>query len=316
MSEANATERGTAGDSTTIPWRRFLGEAAERLRAAGFGSAEVEARRIVEEVTGAEDAAELHELLDRPATVRGVARFDALLARREAGEPLQYVLGRWGFRRLDLMVDRRVLIPRPETELVTEVALAEIDRVVAAVGASHRARLSVVDLGAGSGAIALSLAAERVEVDVWGVEASADALAVASANLAGIGRPAWRVRLLEGSWYEPLPAELAGSVGVVVSNPPYIAEGEQLPAEVADWEPAGALVAGPTGLEAIEAVVSGAVAWLAPQGAVVVEIAPHQADDARDIAAAAGFAQVAVRRDLTGRDRVLVGRAGPRPEGR
>jgi release factor glutamine methyltransferase len=220
-----------------------------------------------------------------------------MLERRAAGEPLQYVLGRWGFRRLDLFVDRRVLIPRPETEVVTEVALAELDRV--------GGRLAV-DLGTGSGAIALSVALERPRVEVLATDASADALAVASANLAGIGRPGARVRLLEGSWFDALPPSARGQVDLVVSNPPYVAESDALPDVVRAWEPVDALVSGPTGLEAIEVIVAGAPTWLRPGGALVVELAPHQADRALALAAAAGLTDARVEPDLAGHPRVLV----------
>jgi len=156
--------------------------------------------------------------------------------RRESGEPLQYVLGSWAFRSLELMVDPRVLIPRPETEQVVEVALGEIRR--------HR-RPVVADLGTGSGAIALSVVAEVAGAQVWATDTSEAALAVARANLAGLaGMAATRVRLARGSWFSALPAELRGRLSVVVSNPPYVADAEvaSLPAEVAEWEPREALV--------------------------------------------------------------------------
>lgn len=247
------------------------------------------------------EGAEYHLALDRPATVRGVAQLDGMLARRSAGEPLQYVVGRWGFRTLDLFVDRRVLIPRPETEAVVGHALDELDRM-------GTGPLVAADLGTGSGAIALSIVAERAGVQVWATDDSAAALAVAGANLAGIGRPATRVRLAEGSWYGALPRELRGRLALVVSNPPYVAEGDELPPVVRDWEPAAALVAGPTGLEAVEAVVRGAPEWLAPGGALVVEIAPHQAAAAVAVATGAGLTDAEVRPDLAGRPRALVAR--------
>lgn len=289
----------------TVSWRSLAAEAARRL-AAVSESPELDARRIVERASGAE-AAEDHLALDRPATVRGVAAFDAMVARRADGEPLQYVVGRWGFRHLDLMVDPRVLIPRPETETVVDHALAQLDRI-AAGRPGGGARLQVVDLGTGSGAIALAIASERVAAEVWAVDASADAVAVARANLAGLGRAATRVRLVEGSWFDPLPVELAGEVDVVVANPPYVAEADLLPAVVADWEPRAALVPGPTGLEATEATLAEAPRWLSPDGAVVVEIGATQADTAAGVAKRCGFTDTVVHPDLAGRPRVLVAR--------
>src|SRR5690606_30814849 len=140
-----------------------------------------------------------------------------------------------------------------------EVALRELDRLAPA---SPR----VVDLGTGTGAIALSVAVERPTAQVWATDASADALAVARANLAGIGQAGTRVSLVEGSWFDPLPGDLQGTFDLVVSNPPYVAESDPLPAEVADWEPHEALIPGPTGLEAVEEIVVAAPVWLRRPG--------------------------------------------------
>ena len=167
------------------------------------------------------------------------------------------------------------------------------------------------DLGTGSGAIALSLAAEVAGATVWATDVSADALAVARANLAGLGSPAAvRVRLARGRWFDALPVLLQGQYDVIVSNPPYVAAGERLPAEVAEWEPVQALVAGDRGTEAVAEIVAGAPAWLARPGSLVVEIAPRQADEAVRLAREAGFDDVDVRPDLAGRPRVLVARTG------
>lgn len=275
-----------------VTWRSLLAEAASRL-------GEVDARRIVERASGLEGA-EWVLGLDDAASQRGVAFFDAMVERRAAGEPLQYVVGRWGFRSLDLMVDRRVLIPRPETEIVAGAAIDEARRLARPV--------TVVDLGTGSGAIALSIASEIPESTVWATDRSADALAVARANLAGLGRAGARVRLAAGEWFAALPPDLRGAVDVVVSNPPYVATDETLPAEVAEWEPAGALVAGPRGVEDLERIVDESVGWLAPDGSLVVELAPWQAGPIADRARVAGFAGVQIRSDLTGRDRMVVAR--------
>ena len=135
------------------------------------------------------------------------------VARREAGEPLQYVVGSWGFRRLDLAVDRRALIPRPETEVTAEVAIDAARRIAEPI---------VVDLGTGSGAIGLSVAWECRHAHVWATDRSSEALEVARANLAGLGRAGARVRLAAGDWFGALPDDLVGRVDVAVSNPPYV----------------------------------------------------------------------------------------------
>lgn len=263
-----------------------------------LGSAD-DARRIVEEACGAGWAARLQD----PVSERAAGYVQHMVERRQAGEPLQYAVGRWGFRRLDLLVDHRVLIPRPETETVVDVALEQL----ITLGSNP----TVVDLGTGSGAIALAIADEVPDAHVWATDASADALAVARANLSGLaGMAAPRVRIVEGSWFEALPDELRGVVQLIVSNPPYVstAEVDDLPPEVAHWEPMSALVSGPSGLEAIAHIVAGAAAWLARPGALIVEIAPHQAATAAALATDAGFTDVSVRPDLVGRARALVGR--------
>lgn len=283
-----------------LTWREVRAAATGRLASAGVANAAAEARWMVERASGYEGA-EAEAGLDVEVTQRTLAHFDAMLERRVGGEPLQYVLGAWGFRTLDLLVDPRVLIPRPETEVVAGVAVAELERC-----RSEGALAPVAaDLGTGSGAIGLSLAVECPAAEVWLTDRSPAAIEVASANLAGIGRAATRVRIAAGSWFDALPADLEGRIHVVVSNPPYVGEGEDLPAEVAGWEPAEALFAGPTGLDAVREVVAGAATWLAPGGAVVVEIAPHQADEVAGLAREAGLVDGEVLPDLSGRARLL-----------
>jgi len=309
---------GPDGHDGTVTWDRLQREAQRRFADGGLDSAAIDARRIVERASGFEGA-EYVLGLSEPATTRSVAWFDAMVDRRLAGEPLQYVVGIWGFRTLDLLVDRRVLIPRPETEVVAGWALAEIDRLRAearpdaetpldAQAPPRPDRLTAVDLGTGSGAIALSLVAERRDVEVWATDVSADALEVASANLAGLGTPSRRVTLAEGSWFDALPPGLRGSVDLVVSNPPYVAADDHLPPEVADWEPPGALVPGPTGLEALLPLVAEAPAWLRRPGCLVVELAPDQAERVADAARTAGFGDVRIERDLSSRPRAVVAR--------
>jgi release factor glutamine methyltransferase len=250
-----------------------------------------------------------------PDAVAAEAR--RMASRRLAGEPLQYVLGRWAFRTLEVAVDPRVLVPRPETEQLVESALGELIRIAGSAhgpGPSGNA-LSVVDLGTGSGVVALSLAAEfEGPLEVWATDLSADALEVARANLDVLAadRPeaAARVRLVRGSWFAALPAALAGDAAVVVSNPPYVSAGEweRLDAVVRDHEPYDALVPGPTGLEAVERIVDEAPAWLAPGGALVCELAPHQARAVLAATRRRGYAHAEIRRDLAGLERLLVAR--------
>ena len=207
-------------------WRQLLHEATDQL------GDRTEARRIVEEASGYDGATLLLQLDERATALTERAWSGRWSNAGRLGEPLQYVLGRWGFRHLDVLVDRRVLIPRPETEMVVEYALEAAD----AIGAR-----TAVDLGTGSGVVALSLAQERPGLSVWAVDSSADALDVARANLAGIGRAGARVRVTHGSWFAALPRELRGAIDLVVSNPPYVAEADRLPREVASWEPRHAL---------------------------------------------------------------------------
>lgn len=291
----------------TISWGELAREVADALVVSGIEGAERQGQWIVMRACGAEDTAEWASMLDQPATVRGVAAIDRMTRRRAAGEPLQYVLGEWSFRRLDLFVDHRVLIPRPETEVVAGLALAELHRL-----APRGAAVLAADLGTGSGAIGLSLAAEHDGAEVWLTDASTQALEVARANIAGLGRPGTRVRVAAGSWFEALPAELAGQFGVIVSNPPYVAHGDEIDPVVAAWEPASALYAGgPGGTEHLAHLVDGAPVWLVASGALVLELAPAQAEAVAE-RARARFAEVTVEPDLSGRPRAVVARH-PRP---
>jgi release factor glutamine methyltransferase len=248
----------------------------------------------------AHEARWIIEAVDGATSDLAQAAVQRMVDRRLAGEPIQYVLGSWGFRTLDLFVDRRVLIPRPETEVVAGYALAEVAR------RHDHDPVRVADLGTGSGAIGLAVAVEAPWTEVWLTDASPDALAVARANLAGVGRAGARVTVSEGPWFDALPND--GRFDVIVSNPPYVAAHEELPPEVADWEPASALVAGPTGREALEHLVAEAPARLASGGSLVLELAPHQAGTVRAAALSTGYVDVAVHPDLAGLDRVLVAR--------
>ncbi len=251
------------------------------------------------------------------------ARALALAERRAAGEPLQYVLGRWSFRSLELAVDTRVLIPRPETEQVVEVALSELASLqLSSEGSDDGGPVIGVDLGTGSGAIALSLACEgrahAAGLAVWATDISRDALEVAATNLEELARrdpdAARRVRLAEGSWFEALPSRASGAVSLMVANPPYVAEAEfpLLDPTVRLWEPYCALVAPDTqgvgGLGDIEAIVVGALPWMRPGGVLVVEIDPGQAEATLATARRAGWGECETRSDLAGRIRMVVAR--------
>jgi release factor glutamine methyltransferase len=290
----------TVGEDEGVTWRHLLGDTRERLAEVGVENADQEARWLVQRAADL-DTSGVALGLDEPALLRGATFLHSMVERRVAGEPLQYVMQRWAFRTLDLYVDGRVLIPRPETEVLAGMALEECRRLPARVA---------VDLGTGSGALALSLAVEWPGLEVWATDVSAGALEVASANLAGLGQRGAAVQLAEGSWYAALPEALAGTVDIIVANPPYVAVDEMdgLPAEVRDWEPREALCSGPSGLEDIDTIVAGAPGWLARPGALLVEMAPHQARRVADMADAAGFRSVSVWPDLAGRDRILLAR--------
>ena len=288
----------------TIRWRQLWDDTAALT---GRG----EARWLCEEASGF-FGDEFIDALDVSASERSVAHLDSMLARVQGGEPLQYVLGHWSFRRLDLLVDRRVLIPRPETELVAEHALALVRQL-----ASERvgsAPLVVADLGTGSGAIGLSLAAELPSglVEVWLTDASTNALDVARANTAGLGTAGTCVRFGQGNWFAALPDALRGALDLVVSNPPYIAHDDSnVESVVRDWEPHAALFAADAGLADARAVITGSVEWLAPGGWLVLEIGAGQRAAVCGLMTASGLAQIEVHRDLAGHDRIAVGRQPP-----
>ena len=287
----------------TVSLRELLMETTTRFRGGGIDGAEREARWILEEVTGL-SASEFVLAASQFATVGHVARLDQLVARRLAGEPIQYVMGHWPFRSLDLMVDPRVLIPRPETEQLVDLALAEADRALG----SNPGRAA--DLGTGSGAIALALAVERPNLRVTATDQSEDALACARANCAGVGRPATRVSLRQGSWYDALESSERHSFDLLVSNPPYIPSTDVVTRSVVEWEPEEALFAGPLGITDLEVLIVGATNWLRPSGSLCLELDPRQANWARDLALNSGFAEAEVVLDLAGQQRFVIARRG------
>ena len=230
-----------------------------------------------------------------PLEVRHAEVFEAFVTRREAGEPVAYLTGRQGFHALELEVAPGVLIPRPETELLVELALERISQDYATC---------VADLGTGSGAIALAIASERPRSSVVAVDASADALRVARSN-------AQRLRLgnvsfHEGDWWVPLAGE---RFDVVASNPPYIAEGDpHLSEGDLRFEPVLALSSGADGLDAIREIINGAPSHLTDGGWLLFEHGWEQGAAVRALLESAGFVAVTTHRDLEDRDRVTLGR--------
>ena len=270
--------------------RDALEAATDAFRAAGIESARLDAEVLLAEAAGttrAAIAASPFETLD-PALNRTYAEW---VRRRLRREPVAYITGRKGFRRIELGVDRRVLVPRPETELLVEISLELRPR-------------RVLDVGTGSGAIALAIADELPDAQLVATDTSPDALEAARENAMRLGF-ASRVRLTHGSL-------AAGAFDLIVANLPYVTEREwhELEPELRDWEPRGALTPGPTGLEAIEALLGElSVTQATTTDAIALEVGEGQARVVGDLVRRAGFAAVEIRQDLAGIDRVVVGRS-------
>lgn len=277
----------TAGTALTLGdvLRRSTGYLAE----AGSEKPRLDAELLLGKALGLERI-ELYMQLERPLSDDELVVARELVARRARREPLQYVLGEWGFRRLTLSIDRRALIPRPETEIVVERCLALLD------GSTSPA---VLDVGTGSGAIALAIADEHPGARVTGIDVSTEALGLARENAERTGIA---VELQPHDLFDGLPP---GPWSLVVANPPYVSidERDGLAPEVVDFEPATALFeAGHT-----EAVASGAVDVLVPGGALVLEVAEGRAPTTIALLGSLGYRDVLTTVDLTGRDRVVEG---------
>jgi release factor glutamine methyltransferase len=258
---------------------------------AGSGLAPIDAQVLLAHVLDV-DRAWLVAHADEALSAQQGDRFTALVARRRAGEPVAYVTGVREFWGLCLRVDRRVLIPRPETETLVECALEALP-----VGRAVR----VLDLGTGCGAVALAIARERPQARVLAVDRSEEALAVARANVEHLKLA--NVELLQSDWYEALPGE--ARFDLIVGNPPYVADADRHLAEGdVRFEPASALRAGAQGLDALRIVVAGAPSHLVGSGVVAVEHGFDQAAAVRALLREAGFAGVATRNDLAGLERV------------
>jgi release factor glutamine methyltransferase len=278
--------------------REALVASHDALRAAGVEDPRLDAEVLLAEATGWDRAALVaNPEAEIPAAV--ARRFGEMVRRRLRREPVAYILGRRGFRRLELAVDPRVLIPRPETELLVELALELRPR-------------GALDVGTGSGAVALAIADELPGCEVTATDTSAAALEVASGNAERLGL-AERVRLLPGT----VPGD--GEFDLILANLPYVAEPDwpSLPPEVREWEPGEALLAGPDGLDAIRAFfgrlrlscrISTTKTKSAEGQVVALEVGKGQAAAVVGLVEEAGFGTVEVRKDLAEIERVVVGR--------
>lgn len=275
---------------------RVLREAVERIEAAGIATARQDAELLVARVAGTTRLA-LHLGPTRELAPEPLARLHELLARRCRGEPLQYILGEADFGGLALVVGPGVFIPRPETELLVERALAHAPATGAAV-----------DLGTGSGAVACALAVRRPGLRVWATELDPRAAAWARRNVARLGLGG-RVTVLDGDLFAPLAeARAPAAFDVVVSNPPYIATDglPTLPEEVRSHEPAAALDGGSGGLDVIRRILAAAPAWLRRGGRLCLEVGHDHADPLRAwLGADARYGPPAFQRDFRGHERTL-----------
>ena len=274
--------------------REALARATDYLQRKGVPSPRIDAEHLLGKALGL-SRVQLYTEHDRPLSDAELAAARALLERRGRREPLAYILGEWGFRRLNLKVDGRALIPRPETEIVVERCLERLR-------ADPQPEPRVIDVGTGTGAIALAIADEHPSVRLTALDASPAALALASENaeLTGLGG---RIEFLEGDVQAGLPG---GPYRLVVSNPPYVRpdEIEQLEPEVRDWEPRQATV----GTTVTEAVAHAARDRLEPGGWLVLEVADGAAEEVRALLVRLGFVDTCSTQDLAGRVRVVEGR--------
>jgi release factor glutamine methyltransferase len=263
------------------------------------GSARLDAELLLEYVTGLSRTA-FRSAPERELPPQAGWAFQQLVMRRLKGEPIAYIRGQQEFWSLLLEVTPAVLIPRPETELVVERALAHLAGSAAA---------RVVDLGTGSGAIALALASEIPGAQIVASDVSKEALAVAARNAQRLQLT--NVIFVQGNWFAALPGNRESVFDIIVSNPPYIATGDpDLAAEVRRNEPAMALISGTSGLEAIELIVGESPQYLAAGGWLIVEHGWKQAPAVRDLLVRTGFAHVRSHADLAGHERVSEGRLG------
>ena len=271
-------------------------KAGAHLASKGIEQARLEAELLLAAVLGI-SRLDLYLQFDRPVDEGQLEQFRKHVRRRLKREPLQYILGRTTFRKLELSVDSRVLIPRPETEVL-------VDHVLRWLKTQNQAR-TILDLGTGSGAIALSVVKET-DLAAVATDVSEAALAVARSNAVTLGLDQ-RIDFRTGDLWRAL--SVGECFDAIVSNPPYVADADRttLQPEVADWEPPGALYAGPRGLDVIEAIVGGAADRMRAGGLLALEIGADQASAVRALLEQdTRYLNVQIHKDLAGRERVVL----------
>jgi release factor glutamine methyltransferase len=269
------------------------------LLAAGVESASLDAEVLLADVLGMRKT-ELYLKIETALKVEDERRFWKRLQRRAQREPVAYITGRKEFWSLDFVVTPDVLIPRPETELLVEITLDYLKAI------TTNTPSNILDLGTGSGAIAVSLAKERLEANIWAVDVSLSALEIARVN-GNRHAEAGRIKFVQGDLFEPVRAQRSG-FDLIVSNPPYIRTGElsTLAPDIRDWEPRRALDGGVDGMDYYRRIVGEAHHFLAPAGAIVLEISPELSQAVVDLFTRCGcYERASVYADLAGKDRVI-----------
>ena len=296
--EGAARVRDDAGSEEAWTIFRMILWSADYLAEKGVDNSRLDAEWLLADALEVERL-QLYLQYDRPLTPAERAAFKPLLRRRAGREPLQYILGRTAFRELDLVTDPRVLVPRPETEVLVEEVLGWAAARPGGLG-------TVWDVGTGSGAVALSLAVEGVCERIVATDVSSAALEVAEENARRHGADG-KVEFRRGVLFEALKAD--ERFDVVVANPPYVEKGQRshLEPEVRDWEPAAALFAGVDGLDVIRPLIAGAADRVLPEGLLALEVGTGQESRVVDlIDETRAFGPARVRRDLSGRPRIVM----------
>jgi release factor glutamine methyltransferase len=278
---------------------RVVKWAADDFRIRGIENPRLEAELLLAHALGTDRMRVIVES-ERPLAEGELARYRELIQRRRKGEPVAYIRGHKEFYGRVFQVDARVLVPRPDTEILVETALRRT------AGFSMGARY--LDLCTGSGCVAISIARERPACRVFAIDLSADALRVARDNAVRLGA-AFQVAWIRGDLFEPLASDADLEFELITANPPYIAEGElsSLPVDIVGFEPSLALCGGPDGLDVIRRIVGGALRRLRSGGVLAIEMGTGQAEQVQALFGEAGFVDVTVNKDYGGHERVASG---------